>query len=59
MAKTNLKSLKVCKQCEQSKAAVMPMTRTTGLVNKKTVTGSVCTGYVGKMICGWKEVNKA
>lgn len=58
MAKVTLKSLKVCKQCNQDKAAAMPMTKTTGLVNKKPVSGSVCTGYVGKMVCGWKEMNK-
>lgn len=59
MVKTNLKTLKVCKLCEQGKALGMPMTKTAGLVSKKSVTGLVCIGCVGAAICGWQEIVKA
>lgn len=59
MVKTNLKTLKVCKLCGQDKALEMPLTKTTGIVNKKTIAGLVCIGYVGKMVCGWQEIAKA
>lgn len=58
VAKVTLKSLKICKQCDASKITGMPMTKTTGLVNKKPVAGFVCTGCIGKMVCGWKEMSK-
>jgi len=58
MAKQNLKTLKVCKLCDQSRTAGMQMTKTVGCVNKKPVSGVVCIGSVGKMICGWYEIIK-
>ena len=58
MAKINLKTLKICKLCEQQHALSVVQTEVTGLVNKKPMTGSVCLGYVGKMLCGWKPMQK-
>lgn len=59
MAKQNLKTMKVCKLCEQGRALGMPMTKTTGLVGKKPMTGLVCIGCVGTAICGWQEMVRA
>jgi hypothetical protein len=58
MAKVILKSLKVCKHCCEGRAKASPKTPTTGLVNKKRVSGFVCLGYVGEMICDWEPMEK-
>jgi hypothetical protein len=58
MAKINYKSLKICKVCDEQKAAACSKTNTTGLVNKKVTKGCVCLGNIGKSICGWYPMEK-
>jgi len=52
MSAMKLKSLKVCTMCAKERATSIILINTTGLVGKKEISGKVCAGYQGKMICG-------